>query len=195
MSANKTLINETSAAVKTARELRKLYFIRVAFSVTWVILVSLLAKTSFTAATVLLVIYPLWDVVGTFLDIRANKGNGTSVTPQYTNAAISIITTFAVAIAINKGVPAALIVFGAWALLTGLIQLVLGLKRRKEFGGQWPMILSGGQSMIAGISFIAMANSPSMGIVNLAGYSAFGAFYYLLAAIRLGKSAKPVSQA
>ncbi|MDB5148946.1 MAG: hypothetical protein JWQ57_2966 [Mucilaginibacter sp.] len=156
MSANKTLIIETSAAAKTARELRKLYFIRVAFSVTWVILVSLLAKASLGAATVLLVIYPLWDVVGTFLDIRANRGNGTSVTPQYTNAAISIVTTFAVAIAINKGVPAALVVFGAWALLTGLIQLVLGLKRRKEFGGQWPMILSGGQSMIAGVSFIAM---------------------------------------
>lgn len=194
MSANKTLIIETSAAVNTAAALRKLYFIRVAFSVTWVVLVSLLAKTSFTAATILLVIYPLWDVVGTFLDIRANQGNGTSVTPQYVNVAISIVTTLSVAFAITKGVPAALIVFGAWALLTGLIQLVLGLKRRKEFGGQWPMILSGGQSMLAGASFIAMAHSPNMGIVNLAGYSAFGAFYYLLAAIRLGKSAKAVAQ-
>lgn len=195
MSANKTLIIETSAAANTARELRKLYFTRVAFSVTWVILVSLLAKTSFTAATILLVIYPLWDVVGTFLDIRANQGNGTSVTPQYVNAAISIVTTIAVGFAITQGVPSALIVFGAWALLTGLIQLVLGLKRRKEFGGQWPMILSGGQSMLAGVSFIAMAHSPNMGIVNLAGYSAFGAFYYLLAAIRLGKSAKQTLQA
>ncbi|QEM13086.1 DUF308 domain-containing protein [Mucilaginibacter rubeus] len=194
MSANKTLIIETSAAANTARELRKLYFIRVAFSVTWVLLVALLAKTSYTAAVVLLVIYPLWDVVGTFLDIRANKGNGTSLTPQYVNVAISIVTTLTVGFAITKGVPAALIVFGAWALLTGLIQLVLGLKRRKEFGGQWPMILSGGQSMLAGVSFIAMAHSPNMGIVNLAGYSAFGAFYYLLAAIRLGKSAKAVGQ-
>ncbi|MEO3402486.1 DUF308 domain-containing protein [Mucilaginibacter sp. CAU 1740] len=192
MSANKTLIIETSAATRTASALRKLYFIRVAFSVTWVILVSLLAKTSFTAATILLVIYPLWDVVGTLLDVRANQGNGTSVTPQYVNLAISIITTLAVAFAIGKGVPAALIVFGAWALLTGLIQLVLGLKRRKELGGQWPMILSGGQSMLAGVSFIAMAHSPNMGIVNLAGYSAFGAFYYLLAAIRLGKKVKQV---
>lgn len=194
MSANKTLIIETSAAANTASKLRKLYFIRVAFSITWVILVSLLAKTSFTAATILLVIYPLWDVVGTFLDIRANQGNGTSVTPQYVNAAISVVTTLAVGFALSKGVPSALIVFGAWALLTGLIQLVLGLKRRKEFGGQWPMILSGGQSMLAGVSFIAMAHSPNMGIVNLAGYSAFGAFYYLLAAIRLGKSAKQTLQ-
>jgi hypothetical protein len=49
------------------------------------------------------------------------------------------------------------------------------------------MILSGGQSVIAGASFIAMAQSPTMGILNLAGYSAFGAFYFLLAAFRLGK--------
>jgi hypothetical protein len=48
--------------------------------------------------------------------------------------------------------------------------------------------------MLAGVSFIAMAHSPNMGIVNLAGYSAFGAFYYLLAAIRLGKSAKQTLQ-
>ncbi|PWK75877.1 hypothetical protein LX99_03610 [Mucilaginibacter oryzae] len=195
MSANKTVIVQTSAATRTAAQLRKLYFIRVIFSVAWVTAVSLLAKTSFTAATILLVIYPLWDVVGTLLDIRANQGNGTSATPQYVNLGISIITTIAVSFAIDKGVPSALIVFGAWALLTGLIQLVLGVKRRKALGGQWPMILSGGQSMLAGISFIAMAHSPAMGIVNLAGYSAFGAFYYLLAAIRLGKTAKGALQA
>ena len=132
MSANKTLIIETSAAAKTAAALRKLYFIRVAFSVAWVISVALLAKTSFTAATILLVIYPLWDVVGTLLDLRANQGNGTSVTPQYVNLAISIITTIGVGVAIGKGVPSALIVFGAWALLTGLIQLILGLKKAQR---------------------------------------------------------------
>jgi uncharacterized membrane protein HdeD (DUF308 family) len=171
-------------AVETARSLRKLYIIRAAVSIVWVTLVFLFAKTSIGMASVLLVIYPAWDVIGTFLDIRANQ-NSTSKTPQYINAAISAITTLAVGLALQKGIPEALIVFGAWAILTGLIQLVLGLRRRKLLGGQWPMILSGGQSMIAGISFVAMAHDPAMGIVNLAGYSAFGAFYYLLAAFRL----------
>jgi uncharacterized membrane protein HdeD (DUF308 family) len=94
------------------------------------------------------------------------------------------------ALALTVNVPTAIIVFGIWAGLTGIIQLVLGLRRKHEFGGQWPMILSGGQSTIAGIAFIAMAHNPTMGIINLAGYSAFGAFYYLLAAIRLTKSAR-----
>jgi len=44
--------------------------------------------------------------------------------------------------------------------------------------------------MLAGSAFIAMANSPTMGISSLAGYSAFGAFYFLLAAIRLSKTIK-----
>jgi len=39
-----------------------------------------------------------------------------------------------------------------------------------------------------GISFIVLAHAPTMGIVNLAGYSAFGAFYYLLAALRVSKT-------
>lgn len=176
-------------AIQTARSLRQLYFIRVAFSVTWVVLVVLLAKTSFTIASILMIIYPAWDVIGTFLDIRANH-SAPSRTPQYINAAISAVTTLAVGLALQKGIPEALMVFGTWAILTGLIQLVLGLRRRKLLGGQWPMIISGGQSTIAGISFIVMAHDPAMGIINLAGYSAFGAFYYLLTAFSLSKTIK-----
>jgi uncharacterized membrane protein HdeD (DUF308 family) len=173
--------------VETARSLRKLYFIRAAFSVVWVILVALFAKTSMEIASILLIIYPAWDVVGTFLDIRANHGT-TTKTLQYVNAVISGITAVAVGIALQKGVPEALIVFGAWAIGTGLIQLILGLRRRKFLGGQWPMIISGGQSIIGGSSFILLAHDPTKGITSLAGYAAFGAFYYLLAAFRLSRT-------
>jgi len=175
--------------INSARSLRTLYFIRVTFSVIWVTLVALFAKSSPAIAGILVVIYPAWDVVGTIFDIRANRYNG-SLTPQYINLGISVITTIAVAASLTKGIPLVLIVFGIWAGLTGAIQLILGLRRRHELGGQWPMILSGGQSIIAGVSFIAMSGSPTMGIVNLAGYSAFGAFYYLLSAIRLSKTIK-----
>jgi uncharacterized membrane protein HdeD (DUF308 family) len=176
-------------AVETARSLRTLYFTRAPFSVLWVILVFLFAKTSTGIATILLIVYPAWDVVGTFLDIRANQGSS-SKTPQYVNAVISSITTIAVGIALQKGIPEALIVFGVWAIGTGLIQLILGLKRRKFLGGQWPMIISGGQSVLGGTSFILLAHDPTKGITSLAGYAAFGAFYYLLAAFRLSKTVK-----
>ena len=181
-------------AVETARSLRKLYFIRAAFSVTWVILVTLFAKTSMGIASVLLIIYPAWDVVGTFLDIRANR-DSPSKTPQYVNAVISCVTTVVIAIALQKGVPETLMVFGAWAIGTGLIQFILGLRRRKFLGGQWPMIISGGQSVIGGTATIILAHDPTRGIPSLSTYVAFGAFYYLLAAFRLSKTVKRVAAA
>lgn len=174
-------------AAETAKSLRNLYIIRAGFSITWVVLVAIFAKKSADIAAVLLIIYPAWDVVGTFLDIRANR-NATSKMPQYVNAVISTITTVAAGIALQKGVPEALMVFGAWAIGTGLIQLILGLRRRKLLGGQWPMIISGGQSMLGGTSFILLAHDPAKGIASLGGYAAFGAFYYLLAAFRLNKA-------
>jgi uncharacterized membrane protein HdeD (DUF308 family) len=185
ISSSNAVINQQ--AVNTAKSLRALYFIRATFSVLWVILIALFAKKSMEIATILLVIYPAWDVIGTFLDIRANQGS-LSKTPQYVNAVISTLTTIAVGLALQKGVPEALMVFGAWAIGTGLIQLILGLRRRKFLGGQWPMIISGGQSIIGGTSFILLAHDPTKGIASLGGYAAFGAFYYLLAAFRLNKT-------
>jgi len=170
-----------------SHSLRTLHFLRTAFSVVWAILLSVFVKTNHHIAVILFVVYPAWDVFATWLDIRTNPSHA-SKTPQYVNAVIGILTTIGVALALQKGVPEALMVFGAWAIITGLIQLALGLRRRRELNGQWPMILSGGQSMLAGGAFIFMAHSPAMGINSLAGYAAFGAFYFLISAIRLSKN-------
>jgi uncharacterized membrane protein HdeD (DUF308 family) len=183
-----------SIALQTARSLRNLYFTRTVFSVIWVTLLSVFIKTNMGIATILFIIYPAWDVIATWLDTKANPPL-VSKTPQYVNMAVGVLTTIGVALALQTGVPAAIRVFGAWAIVAGLIQLILGLSRRKQLGGQWPMIISGGQSMLAGTVFIIMANSPIMGINSLAGYSAFGAFYFLLAAIRLSKTIKGLEKA
>jgi uncharacterized membrane protein HdeD (DUF308 family) len=183
-----------SIALQTARSLRNLYFTRTVFSVIWVTLLSVFIKTNMGIATILFIIYPAWDVIATWLDTKANPPL-VSKSPQYVNMAVGVLTTIGVALALQTGVPAAIRVFGAWAIVAGLIQLILGLSRRKQLGGQWPMIISGGQSMLAGTVFIIMANSPIMGINSLAGYSAFGAFYFLLAAIRLSKTIKGLEKA
>lgn len=188
-SSNQSGISVSSEAVETAISLRKLYFLRAAFSLVWIGLVTAFAKTNTQIAAILFIIYPAWDVIATYIDIRANPQSANK-TPQYVNTAIGIVTTISVAIALQYGIPQALIVFGAWAILTGLIQLILGLRRRKLLDGQWPMIISGGQSMLAGVSFIVMAHKPDQGITTLAGYAGFGAFYFILAAIRLSKTIK-----
>ncbi|MCD9019210.1 hypothetical protein K7P01_26950 [Fulvivirgaceae bacterium QH1ED-6-2] len=146
-------------------------------------------KTNAALADVLFILYPAWDALATWFDIRATPPS-VPKTPQFINLAISVGTTVAVALALKAGVPTALMVFGAWAIITGVIQLILGLTRRKALGGQWPMIISGGQSTIAGISFIALAHAPTMGISSLVGYAAFGAFYFVLSGIRLSKTIK-----
>lgn len=188
------ILSSQKSHIMNSHSLRTLYFLRTAFSILWAILLSVFVKTNPHITSFLFIIYPAWDVFATWLDIKANPSY-VSKTPQYTNAIIGILTTLGVALALQMGVPEALIVFGAWAIITGLIQLVLGLRRRKELAGQWPMILSGGQSMLAGTAFILMAHSPSMGINSLAGYAAFGAFYFLIAAIRLSKKKSTAQQA
>ncbi len=182
-------LNSRSGA-STAHALRTLYFTRAAFSVIWVSLLLLFGKSA-PVATALLLLYPAWDVAATFFDLRANRGTASSL-PQYSNIIIGVLTTVAVSIALGHGIPAVLLVFGVWASLTGFIQLLLGLRRRRQLGGQWPMILSGGQSIVAGVAFILMAHSPTAGVQNLAGYSAVGALYFLIAGFRLGKSAPTV---
>ena len=174
----------SSDAEATANSLMKLYFMRAAFSIIWVIAVSTLAKTNLAIAAILFIIYPAWDVIATYLDIKANPPGADKV-PQYINVLISIAATIGVLLALQLGIIEAIIVFGIWAIATGLVQLILGLRRRKQLGGQWPMIISGGQSMLAGVVFIATAHKPNQGINSLAGYAAFGAFYFLLAAFRL----------
>lgn len=184
---NQSNVSISSQAVDIATALRKLYFTRVLFSIIWIALVITVAKTNDTLATILFIIYPAWDVLATLFDVKANPPTANK-SPQYVNIGIGILTTIAVIIALQRGIPEALMVFGVWAILTGLIQLILGIRRRKHFEGQWPMIISGAQSMLAGGFIIATAHNPNQGVASLAGYAAFGAFYFALAALRLGNT-------
>jgi len=175
-----------TADANIARSLRNLYYVRAAFNIIWVTLVSIFSKSSPELIPVFLIIYPIWDVLGTLADININRGTG-SLMPQYVNLAIGIAAGIAVAITVQNSISSALIVFGIWAVLAGVIQLVTGIRRQKQIGGQWPIIISGGQSTIGGLSIILFANDVAFGLTNLAGYSSFGAFYFILGAISMGR--------
>lgn len=73
----------------------------------------------------------------------------------------------------------------ASGLVTGAVQLTLAIRRRRSVGAQWPMMLSGGISVLAGINFAATSGSASSGLAHVAGYSAFGAFWFLVAVFAL----------
>jgi len=102
------------------------------------------------------------------------------------NFVISVLATLAVAVALTNGMNAVLAVYGVWAVLSGLFQLITAVRRWKTNGAQWAMILSGAQSALAGVFFVIMAGGvEDIGITNVAPYAAFGAFYFLVSAVWL----------
>lgn len=172
-----------------APALRRLYFVRFAFAIVWAVLVFLTTKSGLGAAGVVLaVVYPLFDVGAAIVDARSAKSGG-SVTGLYVNMAISLLAAIGIGVAAASGIPGVLRVWGAWAIVAGLVQLIVAISRRK-MGGQWPMILSGGISVLAGANFIIGASAANPSLANVAGYAVLGGIFFLVSAIRLGRAAK-----
>ncbi|WP_432974262.1 hypothetical protein [Dactylosporangium sp. CA-233914] len=172
----------------TAAALRRLYFVRFAFALVWALVMFPLAKHLNPLTGTLLVMYPLFDVVAAVIDARASRATGSPVL-LYVNVAVSALAAIGLAFAAASGIPAVLRVWGAWAVVAGLVQLIVAVPRRR-MGGQWPMIISGGISVLAGGSFIAAASADNPVLTNAVGYAVPGAIFFLIAAIRLGRAAK-----
>lgn len=120
------------------------------------------------AAAAVLATYPLIDVVASLL------------TGRRLNAAVSTAAAVAIAVtAFGSDAGATLAAFGAWAIVSGALQLATALRPR-----QIPMIISGGLSALAGISFLSAAGMSTAHIATLAGYMAVGATLYLISATR-----------
>jgi uncharacterized membrane protein HdeD (DUF308 family) len=165
--------------------LKTYYFTRAAVSIVWVVLAFAVGRSNPAVAAVLLVAYPAWDALANWID--AQRSGGLSRNPsQMFNLVVSVITAAAVAYALSISLNAVFVVFGVWAILSGLLQLATAVRRWKSAGAQWVMILSGAQSALAGGFFVVMAGAPTPpDIAGIAGYAGFGALYFLISAIWL----------
>ncbi|WP_027170627.1 DUF308 domain-containing protein [Methylobacterium sp. 10] len=167
-----------------SRGLISYYFVRAGVSAAWVAAAVTVGPTMTPVAAALLIAYPAWDAVANLADAQ-RSGGWKANTSQVVNAAISVVTALAVAVSLGMSLHAVLAVFGIWAILSGLLQLATGI-RRWNTGAQWAMVLSGAQSALAGLFFLTKANGAAVpGLVDLAPYAAFGAFYFLLSAVWL----------
>ena len=175
-----------SDALKTESQraawLRKYYLVRAAFSFAWVAAVFTVAKQSPALATVLLIVYPAWDAFANLLDVRMTGGAKANAT-QLLNIWISALVTLAVASSLLFKLHIALAIFGAWAITAGLLQLATAVRRRKDNGGQWVMMLSGAQSALAGGFFVAQQGSGAPVLQTIGGYAAVGAAYFLISGV------------
>jgi uncharacterized membrane protein HdeD (DUF308 family) len=141
------------------------------------------------AAAALLASYPAIDVIAS---IAAAHGTNTSGQVLRINAALSAIAVAAIgATAFGADAGATLAAFGAWAAVSGAIQFGVALHRRHAGSRQLPMIISGGLSTIAGISFLAASGMDDANLATVGGYMALGALLYLLWAHRNRTAPQP----
>ena len=186
-------------ALDSTRSLRNLYFVRTAFQVAWAATVITTAIKQPLLAAVLFLLYPLWDVACTLYDLNTTSTAGSARTSQIINALLGVGAAIGIGLTVFHHPIYSVAVFGLWAFGAGLLQLVLGLIRRKQLGGgQWAMILSGAQSMIAGVAYFLGGLYDKRHIKDVGGYATFGALYFLIGGIlltrKLSKPATPESE-
>lgn len=184
--------NRLSASQNNANWLRRYYFTRFAFSAVWVAVACSVAISVPVLAAVMLVLYPAWDALANAVDAQRSGGLLQNLS-QLLNFFVSVATAIGVGFALSGSINSVLLIYGIWAAFSGLFQLTTAIGRRKTYGAQWAMMLSGAQSLLAGAFMIKGAQGVEpVSIANIAPYAAFGAFYFLVSAISLtvGESRK-----
>lgn len=177
---------DAAPSTTLAPALRTLYLVRFGFAILWAVLLFLTGAEIGPVSGTLLVLYPLFDVAAIVVDSRTARG-GRASAALYANIAVSTLAAAGLAFAVTSGIPAVLQVWGVWAVVSGVAQLAAGVVRR-SLGGQWPMIISGAISTLAGTSFFLQASGENATLTNLAGYAAIGGVFFLVSALRLRRA-------
>ncbi|MFG6193432.1 hypothetical protein [Nonomuraea sp. JJY05] len=165
-----------------ASSLLKLYLGRGVLAVAWAAVFAL-AHDPIDALTIaLLVVYPLIDAVSSLIDLRALP-DGSERRLTMFNGALSTLAAVAVGVAGMGGVAAVLHVFGAWAVVSGAAQVLVGLRRRgPELGKQWPILIAGGLSFVVGIFYNIQALGDGASLDVLSVYATGGGVFFIIQA-------------
>lgn len=170
--------------------LRRIANIRAVAALAWAVALFVAAGSHAPRATAdlavgvaaLLASYPLIDVIASLSTARADRASRLVMS---INAAVSTAAVVAIAATgFGSDARSTVVSFGAWGVVSGLIQLGVAIHRRRSSGGQLPLIVSGGLSAIAGISFIAQSGASHAHVTTLGGYMALGALLFVLWAFR-----------
>jgi hypothetical protein len=166
--------------------LKHYYAVRALFSTLWVALAFTVGRSQAAIAVSLVVAYPLWDCLANYADASRNGGLRANPT-QLLNMIVSAVVTLGIVAALPHGYHPVIAVIGAWAALSGILQLSTAVRRWRSAAAQWPMILSGAQSTLAGAFFVKQAADASitLSVADVAPYAAFGALYFAISAVVL----------
>lgn len=179
--------HEPIPAAATLSLVRRVALVRAGIAVVWALALAVALGDEVSRATselpvgaaVLLLGYPLIDVVASVVEAVRRAPARPSV--HVVNAAIGLLAAVGLAVtSLGSDAGAVLVVFGAWATLSGAIQLGLALHRRRTGSRQAFMVVSGGLSTVIGLAFAAMARQDEVDLTALAGYAVGGAVLYVL---------------
>ncbi|GAA2339744.1 DUF308 domain-containing protein [Streptomyces kunmingensis] len=174
------------AATDERSSLLKLYLGRGILAVAWALAFARAHEDVDAVAITLLVVYPLIDAVSSLLDHRAAP-DGSERRIIAFNGVLSTLAALAIGVAGAGGEAPVLHVFGAWAVISGAAQVIVGVRRRgPEFGKQWPTLISGGLSFLVGITYNIQAagDDPSLDVLSV--YATGGGVWFILQALLLG---------
>ena len=167
----------------------QLFLIRGLVAIAWAAVFAAVSDSVTTGVTVaagiLVVIYPLIDVAASLIDARSQRGSARRL--LLAGAAVSAVAAAALALAATGSVADVLAVFGVWALLSGAAQFVVALRRRAQFGNQWPMLLAGVGSVSFGIAFVIASTGTDPMLSMLAIYAAGGGIDFVVQAWLLAR--------
>lgn len=178
-----------------SRKLRNLYFACFAVAIIWVGLVLAAAARATEPSillTALLVIFPAFDAGAVLWQMRADPAGRGSWAVQKAAIALSSVVAIALGIASSISLPAAVALWGVWAIASGVPQLLTAIRNRGA-GGQIAQVLSGGISVLAGGGFLYQGLLGRAMMAGVAGYATLGAVFFLVSAIVLSAKLRKVS--
>ncbi|GAA3128281.1 DUF308 domain-containing protein [Streptosporangium carneum] len=162
--------------------LLKLYLGRGVLAVAWAAAFAVAHNPVDALAITLLVVYPLIDAVSSLIDLRALP-DGSERRLTLFNGVLSALAAVGVGVAGTSGVAAVLHVFGAWAVVSGAAQALVGIRRRgPELGRQWPILIAGGLSFLVGIFYNIQALGADASLDVLSVYATGGGVFFIVQA-------------
>jgi uncharacterized membrane protein HdeD (DUF308 family) len=124
---------------------------------------------------------------------RRTSGTAGPTALLVVNMALSLAAAIGLVFAVMAGTSSVLLVWGLWAITAGAVQLIVAIRRR-ALGGQLPMMLSGGISVLAGLGFTAQARGGAMSVTGIAGYATLGGIFFVISALRLQRATRPAAR-
>ncbi|HEY6759146.1 MAG TPA: hypothetical protein VI318_06630 [Baekduia sp.] len=155
-----------------------LYLIRGLVALAWAAGFAAVSDSLTAGTGAFLVVYPGIDLVASLVDARRQTGPARSLLRF--DAGVSAVAAVGLAIAATGNVADVLVVWGAWATVTGVAQVVVALQRRAVLGNQWPMLVAGGLSTLVGFFYVgqALGDDPKLSVLSV--YAAGGGAFFVI---------------